>query len=50
MTDLEDSIDVLPLLDAAALSSIDTRASSDSLGHSLHDQSSQVQVSVDTHD
>ena len=49
-SDLGDSIDDLPLLDAAALSSVVTRASSDSLGHSLHDRSSQVEVSVDTHD
>ena len=48
--DLGDSIDALPLLDVVAPSSIVTRASSDSLGHSLHDQSSQVEVSVDTHD
>ena len=49
-SDLGDSIDDLPLLDAATLSSVDTRASSDSLGHSLHDRSSQVEASVDSHD
>ena len=37
--DLGDSIDVLPLLDATTSSSVVTRASSDSLGHSLHDRS-----------
>ena len=50
VSDLGDSIDALPLLDAVAPSSVVTRASSDSLGHSLHDQSSQVEVSVDTND
>ena len=49
VSDLGDSIDALPLLDAVAPSVV-TRASSDSLGHSLHDQSSQVEVSVDSHD
>ena len=50
VSDLEDSIDDLPLLDPTASSLVVTRASSDSLGHSLHDRSSQVEVSVDTHD
>ena len=45
-----DSIDALPLLDVEAPSSVVTRASSDSLGHSLHDRLSQVEVSVDSHD
>ena len=40
-TDLEDRSDALPLLDAEASSSV---------VHSLHDQSSQVEVSVDTPD
>ena len=47
---LEDSIDDLPLLDVVASSSVVTRAASDSLSHSLHDRSSQVEVSVDTYD
>ena len=38
--DLGDSIDALPLLDVATPSSVVTRASSDSLGHSLYDRSS----------
>ena len=50
VSDLGDSIDALPLLDVVAPSSVVTRASSDSLGHSLHDRSSQVEVSVDSHD
>ena len=50
VSDLGDSIDALPLLDVAVPSSIVTRASSDSLDHSLHDQSSHVEVSVDTND
>ena len=36
-SDLGDSIDVLPLLDVVAPSSVVMRASSDSLGHCLHD-------------
>ena len=48
-SDLEDTIDDLPLLDAKTSSSVVTRASSDSLDQSLHDRSSQVEVSVDTH-
>lgn len=50
VSDLGDSIDALPLLDAATPSSVVTRASCDSLSHSLHDRSSQVEVSVDSHD
>ena len=49
-SDLGDSINDLPLLDAMAPSLVFTRASSDSLDHSLHDRSSQVEVSVDTYD
>ena len=39
-SDLGDSIDDLPLLDVATPSSVVTRASFNSLGHSLHDRSS----------
>ena len=49
--DLGDSIYDLPLLlDVAAPSLVITRAPSDPLVHSLHDQSSQVKVIVDTYD
>ena len=48
--DLGDSIDTFPLFDAAAPSLVVMRASSNSLDHSFHDQSLQVEVSVDTHD
>ena len=41
VSDLEDSSDALPLLDAEASSSV---------VHSLHDRSSQVEVSVGSHD
>ena len=44
-----DSIDAFPLFDATAPSSVVTRASSDSLGHSLHDQSFQIDMSVDSY-
>ena len=40
-TNLEDRSDALPLLDAEVSSSV---------VHSLHDRSSQVEVSVDSHD
>ena len=51
MIDLGDSIDDLPLLlDVEKPSSVATRAPSDPLVHSLHDQSSQVEVIVDTYD
>ena len=51
MTDLEDSIDDLPLLlDVAMPSLVVMRAPSNPLVHSLHDQSSQVEVIVDTYD
>ena len=49
-SNLGDSIDALPLLDVVAPSSVVTRASSDPLDHSLHDQSSPVEVSVDSYD
>ena len=41
VSDLENSIDSLPLLDAEASSSI---------VHSLHDRSSQIEMCVDSHD
>ena len=40
----------LPLLDVVAPSSIIMRAPSNPLDHSLHDQSSQVEVCADTYD
>ena len=51
MINLGDSIDDLPLLlDAIVPSSVVMRDPSESLVHSLHDQSLQVKVSVDTYD
>ena len=50
MTNLGDSIDDLPLLYAIAPSSVVMRAPSHPLDHSLHDQSLQVEVSVDAYD
>ena len=50
MIDLEDNIDDIPLLDARSPSSVITRVPFDPLVHSLHDQSLQVEVIVDTYD
>ena len=49
-SDLGDSIDDLPLLDAITPSLVVTRAPYHPLDHSLHDRSLQVEVSVDTYD
>ena len=50
LIDLGDNIDDIHLFDVENLSLVFTRASSDPLYHSLHDQSLQVEVSVDTYD